>query len=647
MKKGNISSSSMLIENVYGMRGRTRFLESMFLQSALKEIPVVWCRGDVFDDKDEYLVWRNIMQEICKRRQESLAFSMGFGGETTPQAEKGELCAFRSTLRGGDADDFKDQSLDIRTPTHNPRPSTEVGFLDASLAIGSFPPLPGVDDHEISEFARVYDTFQDYIKNNKPDLLDKLNLINVLIGSSYPIPQGAEPLSAQDSQYYRHQLAFAFLAQYLEDCLYCLIIVVDELQWVKKRDYDLTVALSKALKEASVKKLALIMRSRPIHNNAYFIFDHLGTDRKKRYKELRTGLRECCLCPDLWTQEKIRQYIISKDPRKIMNNAKQKISDVDPLLIKFSQEKSGGRPGFIHLFVESLGTEVYDVLEINKRGIVCFIPEIQKRLESGEDVQFPVPQKVNSCTLKQIDVLDPAHEIVLKTAAALCMGIDESCVKFDMTSLERSMPIVEYVSSINKAMADLEEMGFIEMLDDTTVYPPTDMSTIPPQTPPKPEIETAMGEVRRQEGFAGSGTIHTEWYLLTRISRKFIFAFGQLLWYESLEQQVPEGQLSINQCQKIERVNATQIRLVVGDTSKIFTAENAAESDKWLDFFQREMAGRREDTDGARRRRCNMSKLPRSRRRRERRDRPQGIRNSTAENRTQARSKRRIISENR
>merc|ERR1712096_488356 len=116
------------------------------------------------------------------------------------------------------------------------------------------------------------------------------------------------------------------------------------------------------------------------------------------------------------------------------------------------------------------------------------------------------------------------------------------------------------------------------------------MSTIPPQTPPKPEIQTAMQEVDKGEGFAGSGSIHTEWYLLTRINRKFIFAFGQLLWYESDLDTIPEGQLSINQCQKVERVNGTQIRLITnnGDTSKIFTAESASESDQWLKFFNGE-----------------------------------------------------------
>ncbi|ETO13608.1 hypothetical protein RFI_23762 [Reticulomyxa filosa] len=242
-----------------------------------------------------------------------------------------------------------------------------------------------------------------------------------------------------------------------------IVIVIDQFQWLREDDWDLTRRMCSHIREGVLQQVSVFISSQPMDNARYrphFIPNHLVEE----YQKLRLDYaKDNKLIPHAWGEQKTKAFIKTQFGS---------IRDVSPALVELVHRQCGGRPGFSKSFVELLKDHANDLLEFEE---MREREERRLRLKSWIDntpqphmLRFPIPSEILGVTLRQLDVLSPEQSLCLKTCASLCVAEGYRSLRVRESVVRAVHPVEEFraVAHLHSTMKVLCMMKFIHLDED-------------------------------------------------------------------------------------------------------------------------------------------------------------------------------------
>ena len=371
--------------------------------------------------------------------------------------------------------------------------------------------------------------FKNYVKQRRPDLIKWLFLINDLIDlGNYKLLEdeflsctySADNKEKYDSiknyelDKYRHDIVFILLEWTAR--IKPIAIIIDELQYLTKKDWQITRRLCFLVKQKILKNIILFLGSTPIDNQRY---RPLFSSQKliNKFSEIRQKYSHKTITPCAWGYNKTKFFI-----KKYFD-----IGDCSERVVMTVHSQCGGRPGFCEQFLSELTAErnhgqyirifhkkylnsnknmkkhqhaSYHIkqqrhdsnkklnfnsdynhnLKINKHmslnnitrnEMYCtFDFEIDARFKIGLDVIFPIPSNIMQITLSHVDKLKAEESFILKVASVICKSKGNNSIQFEEHMIRGCHPLPETGMNAKKrlrsALNKLCEMQFIYKLKD-------------------------------------------------------------------------------------------------------------------------------------------------------------------------------------
>ncbi|ETO28413.1 hypothetical protein RFI_08721 [Reticulomyxa filosa] len=273
-----------------------------------------------------------------------------------------------------------------------------------------------------------------------------------------------------------------------------IVIAVDQFQWLREDDWDLTRRLCGHVREGILQQVSVFISSQPMDNARYkphFISDHLVEE----YQKLRSDYaKENKLVPHSWGEQKTKAFIKTQF---------DSVRDVSSSLVELVHGQCGGYIRIIPIFFFFLKKNIYMytyiyiiiIIIIGRPGFnKCFVEllkensnyflDFEEMREKGEKrlklknwientthphmLRFPIPSEVLGVTLRQLDVLSPEQSLCLKTCASLCVAEGYQCLTV-RESVVRAVHPVEIFRDVERVRSTLKTlcmMKFIHLEED-------------------------------------------------------------------------------------------------------------------------------------------------------------------------------------
>ncbi|ETO06283.1 hypothetical protein RFI_31115 [Reticulomyxa filosa] len=263
------------------------------------------------------------------------------------------------------------------------------------------------------------------------------------------------------------------LCQYRHDLLVCLLewvarkktlaIVIDEIQYLDTRDWQLTRRLSLLMSQNIVKNIVLLLGGMPMDNRRYL--PHFTKEKRiLEYIDLR-NTAHITITPRLWTWNQTKEWIINS----------LHVKDCSKQLVDSVYFECGGRPGFCEEFLHTLkeSKDPWIQILVNKTNgtdkIVTLNEVIEEKLKVGVDVPFPIPPYIQSVTAAHLDCLTTELFMCMKTAAVICKAKGNRNRQFEEEMLRGTHPVPKMAEKhkLRESLLELKNMGFIRFVDSS------------------------------------------------------------------------------------------------------------------------------------------------------------------------------------
>ncbi|ETO27259.1 hypothetical protein RFI_09874 [Reticulomyxa filosa] len=263
------------------------------------------------------------------------------------------------------------------------------------------------------------------------------------------------------------------LTQYRHDLLICLLewvarkktlaIVIDEIQFLDTRDWQMTRRLALVIQKKMIKNVILLLGGMPMDNRRY-VPHFTPPKRILEYIDVRNSAH-IHISPHLWTWHQTKEWIITE----------LEVRDCSKFLVDTIHFECGGRPGFCAEFLSTLTDtkEPWIQILVNKNDksdrIATFNEVIEEKLKVGIDVRFPIPSYIQSMTAAQLDCVSTELLMCMKTAAVICKAKGNRSRQFEEEMLRGTHPVEKMAEKrqLRKTLVELKNMGFIVFVDST------------------------------------------------------------------------------------------------------------------------------------------------------------------------------------
>ncbi|ETO21240.1 hypothetical protein RFI_15964, partial [Reticulomyxa filosa] len=311
---------------------------------------------------------------------------------------------------------------------------------------------------------------QTWVKQRRPDLEKYLYLLTDILemGTELEVPfkkniNAISPHVSKETLFqYRHDLLICLLEWVSRKRL--LAIVLDEIQYLDSRDWQLTRRLSMLIHKKVVKNVVLLLGGMPMDNRRY-VPHFTQPKRIFEYCDLRS-MAQTFVSPQLWTWHQTKEWIINSSD----------VKDCSKHLVDTVYFECGGRPGFCTEFLRALkdAKEPWVQVLVNKSDqsdkIITFNETIEEKLKVGVDVPFPIPPYIQSITAAHLDCIGTELVMCMKTAAVICKAKGNRSRQFEEEMLRGTHPVEGMAEKhkLRKSLSELRNMGFIVFIDSTS-----------------------------------------------------------------------------------------------------------------------------------------------------------------------------------
>ena len=288
------------------------------------------------------------------------------------------------------------------------------------------------------------------------ELIPYLSLANDVFGTQFLETEMCSKLPEAHRWDKKTECCLAILEQFSTDQK--LVLCVDNLQWSHQDDWWITEFVVNMISTSrlSLNNVIIFLSARPLLSR---LFKPRFEEPPSQYRRIRKQLKQKGQLINFrgWDILEVKGFMCEYFA----------VDDVNPVLVHFVYERTGGNPAFVEWISQII--EVHVTLHDN-----VMLLEMSEKTESCITSQAPlqhsVPIKVHSVLMGYIDRLTPSQVLLLKTASALCMGQGSGSTIFDHQSIVDCYPVVEYKHLVVNDLEQLCDLGIIHTISEALNY---------------------------------------------------------------------------------------------------------------------------------------------------------------------------------
>jgi class 3 adenylate cyclase len=296
---------------------------------------------------------------------------------------------------------------------------------------------------------------QNFVASKKSDLVPYLCTLNCICGTSYEENEKATGPKADDAQW---DLIVLLLQTLSADRK--LILIIDEGHNLSMKEWGLIGRVHDAIQKKKLTNIVFIFGTRPMLNPKYKpMFGTIRAGIVTKLKEDTKSVEQIAISPFTVT-----------DVGKLLASSLD-VNKLDDRLVKFVEERSGGRPAFCYKTLSAL--QRADALKVD--GDACVIaPKFLQRLDGI--LEISIPRKVQRITNSHLDRLSPSQMFVMRVGATICLGQELGrTLYFELEMLKASFPIREYSEqTIEEDVEWLCANGYLKRMTTLECFPEFD-----------------------------------------------------------------------------------------------------------------------------------------------------------------------------